>query len=153
MRKKVFITGGLLALMLILSSSTAFAQSLKLSSDEISTIKTEITAGKPIKDVLKSHNITMSQIKSALGDTGYAKEHFKLTNTQIAAIATKLGLDMSTVQSEIDAGKSLPEILKAHNITPDQLKSVLGSEMGHEKNMKKDRKMHKSPKMNKSKNA
>lgn len=133
MRKKVFITGGLLALMLILSSGTAFAQSLKLSNDEITTIKTEITAGKPVKDVLRDHNITMGQIKSALGDTRYAKEHFKLTNTQIASIASKLGLDVSVVQSEIAAGKSLPEILKSHNITPDQLRSVIGSEMGHEK--------------------
>lgn len=152
MRKKVFITGGLIALMLILSSSTAFAQSLKLSSDEISTIKTEITAGKPIKDVLKDHNITMGQIKSALGDTQYAKEHFKLTNTQIAAIATKLGLDVSILQAEVDSGKNLPEILKAHNITLDQVKEVLGSELGHKKDTKHS-KIHKFQKLQKQKNA
>ena len=83
MRKRVFITGGLLALFLLLSSSTAFAQSLKLSSEEIATIKTEINSGMPVKDVLKAHNISMDAIRSALGSTAFGKSKAKLSNTQI----------------------------------------------------------------------
>lgn len=126
MRKKVFITGSLLALFLLISSSTAFAQSLQLSSDEAATIKTEIHSGKPIKDVLKDHNISMSKIRAALGSTGIGKHRTKLSNTQISTIASKLELDPVQVQSEIDAGKSLPEILKAHNITQDRIRQVFG---------------------------
>lgn len=130
MRKKVFITGSLLALFLLISSSTAFAQSLQLSSDEVATIKTEIHSGKPIKDVLKDHNISMNQIRAALGSTGIGKHRTKLSNTQISTIATKLGLDAVEVQSEIDSGKSLQEILKAHNITQDQIRQVFGEITG-----------------------
>ena len=137
MRKKVFITGSLLALFLLISSSTAFAQSLQLSSDEVATIKTEIHSGKPIKDVLKDHNISMNQIRTALGSTGIGKHRAKLSNTQISTIAAKLGLDATQVQSEIHAGKSLPEILKAHNITQDQIRQVFGEITGVKQGVKK----------------
>lgn len=139
MRKKVFITGGLLALFLLLSSSTAFAQSLKLSSDEIATIKTEINSGKPVRDVLKAHHISMDAIRSALGSTGMGKHKAKLSNTQIASIATKLGLDPVAIQAEIDSGKTFQQILKTHNITPDQIRKVFTDEIGmpmHKKNKK-----------------
>lgn len=137
MRKKVFITGSLLALFLLISSSTAFAQSLQLSSDEVATIKIEIHSGKPIKDVLKDHNIGMNQIRAALGSTGIGKHRAKLSNTQISAIASRLGLNADQVQSEIDAGKSLPEILKAHNITQDQIRQVFGEITGVAPGLKK----------------
>ncbi len=137
MRKKVFITGSLLALFLLISSSTAFAQSLQLSSDEVATIKTEIHSGKPIKDVLKDHNISMHQIRTALGSTGIGKHRTKLSNTQISTIAAKLGLDATQVQAEIDAGKSLPEILKTHNITQDQIRQVFGEITGVKHGTKK----------------
>lgn len=65
MRKKAFFTGGLLVLMLLLSN-TAFASNLQLNSEEVNKIKTEINAGKPVKDVLKEHNITMDDIRSSL---------------------------------------------------------------------------------------
>ena len=130
MRKRVFITGGLLALFLLLSSSTAFAQSLKLSSEEIATIKTEINSGMPVKDVLKAHNISMDAIRSALGSTAFGKSKAKLSNTQIASVAAKLGLDPVVVQAEIDSGKTFHEILQNHNITPDQIRKVLADEFG-----------------------
>ncbi len=129
MRKKAFITGGLLVLMLLLSN-TAFASTLQLNSDEVTKIKSEINAGTPVKDVLRSHNITMSAIRSTLAETGIGNSHHKLTNTQIANIATKLGVTVSGIQSEIDAGKSMPEILKSHNLTKEQIRNVLLSEQG-----------------------
>jgi uncharacterized protein (DUF433 family) len=127
MRKKAFITGGLLVLMLLLSN-TAFASTLQLNSDEITKIKTEINAGAPVKDVLKSHNISMEAIRSTLAETGIGKSHHKLTNTQIANIATKLGVTVTGIQAEIDAGKSMSEILKNHNLTKEQIRNVLSSE-------------------------
>lgn len=129
MRKKVLITGGLLALFLLLSSSTAFAQSLKLSPDEISSIRTEINSGTPVKDVLSSHGLTMDTIRTALGATGVGKEHIKLSNTQIADMATKLGLDPNEIQSEIDAGQTFQQIMTAHSITTANLKAVFGEEI------------------------
>lgn len=124
MRKKAFFTGGLLVLMLLLSN-TAFASNLQLNSEEITKIKTEINAGTPIKDVLKSHNISMDAIRSTLAETGIGKDHHKLSNTQITEIAKKLGVSANDIQTEITAGKSMPEILKAHNITKEQIRSVL----------------------------
>ncbi len=129
MRKRVFITGSLLALFLLLSSSTVFAQSLKLSSEEITTIKTEINSGKPVRDVLRAHNIGMDTIRAALAATHLGKNKQKLTNTQIVNIATKLNLDPSVVQSEINSGKSFQEILKTHNITQEQIRQVFEQEV------------------------
>ena len=129
MRKKVFITGGLLALLLLLSSSTAFAQSLKLSPDEITSIKTELNAGTPVKQVLSSHGLTMDTIRTALGSTGIGKDHLKLTNTQIADMAAKLGLDPAQIQSEIDSGETFQQIMAAHNITLATVKSVVHDEL------------------------
>ena len=126
MRKKVFITGGLLALMLILSSGTAYAAGLQLSPDEVATIRTEIQSGKPIKDVLEEHHITMGQIRGVL-QGGLESNGHKLSNTQIASIATKLGLDATAIQAEIASGKSLQQILKDHSITEDQLKAAFGA--------------------------
>lgn len=76
----------------------------------------------------------MDQIRAALGTT--LNENHKLSNTQIATIATKLGLDVNTVQTEIASGETLQQIVKANNITEDQLKSVFGS-IGHEKRAKR----------------
>lgn len=139
MRKKVFITGGLIALFLLLSSSTAFAQSLKLSSEEIALIKTEINSGIPVRDVLKAHHIGMNQIRAALGSTEMGKHRAKLSNTQISTIATKLGLDPVTILNEIDSGKTFQEILKAHNITKEMIKTALGDEIkpAHAKKLNK----------------
>lgn len=127
MRKKAFFTGGLLVLMLLLSN-TAFASNLQLNTEEVNKIKTEINAGKPVKDVLKEHNITMDDIRSTLAETGMGKSHHKLSNTQIAFIAKKLGLNTNDVQTEIAAGKSLPEILKAHNLTKEQIRSAVAEQ-------------------------
>lgn len=126
MRKKVFITGGMIALFLILGSSTAFAANLQLNPGDIAIIKSELASGKPIKDVLEEHHITMEQIRGALGTILEGRDHHKLSNTQIATIATKLGLDVDQIQSEIVSGKSLHEILKSHNITPDQVRDAFG---------------------------
>ncbi len=124
MRKKAFITGGLLVLMLLLSNR-AFASTLQLNNDEINKIKTEINAGAPVRDVLKSHNISMEAIRSTLAETGMGKDHHKLTNTQITNIAKKLGVNITDIQSEIAAGKSMPEILRTHNITKEQIRNIL----------------------------
>lgn len=130
MRKKVFFTGGLLALFLLISSNTAFAQTLALSSEEVASIKTEIQSGKSVKEVLRAHNISMDKIRSLLGATPLGKERAKLSNTQIASIATRLGIDPETVQQQIDEGKSLREILKAHNLSPDQIRAAFDEVVG-----------------------
>jgi hypothetical protein len=126
MRKRVFVTGGMIALLLILSSSTAFAANLQLNPNDIEIIKSEIASGKPIKDVLVEHQITMGQIREALGAVLDESGHHKLSNTQIATIATKLGLDVDQIQGEIADGKSLHEILQEHNITPEQMRAAFG---------------------------
>jgi uncharacterized protein (DUF433 family) len=138
MRKKAFITGGLLVLMLLLSN-TAFAQTLQLNSEEISEIKTEINAGKSVKDVLQAHNISMDAIRNTLAETSLAKGHHKLTNTRIATIAKKLGVSVSDIQSEINTGKSLQEILQTHNITKEQIRNVLAEQTGNDHPIKKVR--------------
>lgn len=144
MRKRVFITGGLIVLMLIISSNTVFAQSLKLSQEEMTAIKTEIDSGKPVKDVFKKHNITMPKIRAFLGETGQGKDHMKLSNTQIATIASKLNLDPKIIQAEIDSGKSFAQILKDNNITKSQIMTLVGEENHHlNKQMKKNKKVNK----------
>lgn len=144
MRKKVFFTGGLLALFLLISSNTAFAQTLALSSEEIASIKTEIQSGKSVKEVLQAHNISMDKIRSVLGATPLGKERAKLSNTQIASIAAKLGIDPETVQQQIDAGKSLKEILRAHNVSTEQIRSAFEEVVGvsHHKGSMKYYKKH-----------
>ena len=137
MRKKVFITGGMIALFLILSSSTAFAANLQLNPNDIANIRSEIASGKPIKDVLVEHQITMGQIREALGSVLDEQGHHKLSNTQIATIATKLGLDVDEVQAEITDGKSLHEILKDHNISREQIKAAFGPRPNGTKHFKK----------------
>jgi type II secretory pathway component PulF len=125
MRKKAFIAGGVIALFLILSSSHALAADLQLNPTDIASIRSEIASGKPIKDVLEEHHITMATIREALGAVLHENgKHHKLSNTQIATIATKLGLDGDQIEEEIASGKSLHEILKAHNITRDQIEAV-----------------------------
>jgi hypothetical protein len=130
MRKKVFITGGMIALFLILSSRSALAANLQLNPSDIAVIKSELASGKPIKDVLVEHQITMEQIRGALGAVIGEDSHHKLSNTQIATIATKLGLNVDQIQSEIASGKSLHEILKSHNITQDQVRAALSTKIG-----------------------
>lgn len=136
MRKKVFITGGMIALFLILSSSTAFAANLQLNPRDIAEIKSEIASGKPIKDVLVEHHITMGQIREALGSVLDESHRHKLSNTQIATIATKLGLDVDEIQGEIAEGKSLHDILKAHHITKDQFETAFGPRPNGTKHLK-----------------
>lgn len=128
MRKKVFITGGLLALFLILGSHAALAASLDLTSNDIAAIRSEIASGKPVKDVLEEHHITMAQIRAILGSAIGEHGRHKLSNTQIATIATNLGLDPNHVQSEIAEGKSLRDILNDHHITEQQLRAAFDQE-------------------------
>lgn len=144
MRKKVFFTGGLLALFLLISSNTAFAQTLALSSEEVASIKTEIQSGKSVKEVLRAHNISMDKIRSVLGATPLGKERAKLSNTQIASIATKLGIDPETVQQQIDEGKSLKEILRSHNVSGEQVRAAFEEVVGvsHHKGSMKHHKKH-----------
>lgn len=135
MRKRAFVTGGMIALILILGSSTAFAANLQLNPSEIALIKSEISSGKPIKDVLDEHHITMGQIRNALGMA--LNKGGKLSNTQIAMIATRLGLDASQIQSEIASGKTLIQVLKDHNITDAQLQTVFKTTSGLGQNIKR----------------
>lgn len=144
MRKKAFIAGGVLALFILLGSTRAFAQSpssssihegavissvaskLHLSPDDIAAMKAEIAAGKSIKDVLAEHNITMNDIRSAIQSAYPQSKH--LTNTQIAAIATKLGVDPNDVQAKINKGETFQQIMKDYSITPEKLRKVFKEE-------------------------
>jgi CRISPR/Cas system CSM-associated protein Csm2 small subunit len=124
---------------MLLLSNTAFAQTLQLNNDEITKIKTEINQGKPVQDVLRSHNIDMNKIRSTLAETELAKGNHKITNTQISNIAKKLGIDASDIQTEITAGKSLNQIFQAHNITQDQIRTVLAEQQTDNHTVKKVR--------------
>ncbi|MDB4984457.1 MAG: hypothetical protein JWM20_636 [Patescibacteria group bacterium] len=143
MRKKVFLAGGVIALFILIGTTHAYAQSslrsfhgsaaismvaskLNLSSDDVALMKAEIASGKSVKDVLAEHNITMDQIRSAIQAAYPQTKH--LSNTQIAAISAKLGINPADVQNEINAGKSLQQIMKDHNITPDKLRAAFESE-------------------------
>jgi len=148
MRKKVFLAGSVLVLMLILGSGLASAESpqanphhhghhglfleeiaskLNLSSDDIESMKLEIKSGLSIRDVLANHGITMNDIREALGTV--MNDH-RLSNTQIQTLANKMGLDADEIQAEIDSGKSLHEILKGHDITPEKVHATFGSRIG-----------------------
>ncbi len=96
------------------------ATKLSLNLDEI---KSEIAAGKDLHQILKAHNITPEQMESIF-------PHPQPSDEQIADIATKLGLDAAVIKQELASGKKLPEILKAHNITDEQLKTVFGERKG-----------------------
>ena len=104
---------------------TSVAEQLHLSPSDVASIKSEIAAGKSIKDVLAEHNITMDQIRSAIASVGSTGGH--LSNTQIAAIGAKLGLNATNIQNDINSGKSLQQILAEHDITNEQLHAALGS--------------------------
>ncbi len=139
MRKKVFITGGMIALFLILSSSTAFAANSPLNPSDIAEIKQELAAGKPVKDVLVEHQITLGKIRgilAAMHDGGYELGRHKLSNTQIATIATKLGLDVDQVQNEIAQGETLHQILQNNNITLDDIRAAFGQRPNEKQGLK-----------------
>ena len=141
MRKRVLFTGAVLAVILLLgSTSAAFASSgsatavhgwtsvaeqLHLSPADVASIKSEIASGKSIKDVLSEHGITMNEIRNAISSAALDGGH--VSNTQIATIAAKLGLNATDIQNDINSGKSLQQILTEHNITNDQLHAALGS--------------------------
>lgn len=144
MRKKAFIAGGVVALILLLGSTRAFAQSqsssnlregsmissvatkLRLSPSDVAAMKSEIAAGKPVKDVLAEHNISMDDIRAAI-QSAYP-QHKHLSNTQIAAIATKLGISATDVQSKINQGETLSQIMSDYNITPEKIRAVFQEE-------------------------
>lgn len=51
-------------------------------------------------------------------------------------LVTKLGLNVDDVKKEIESGKTLKDIFEANNITPEQIKSIVGERapgmrMGH----------------------
>lgn len=129
MRKRVFFSGTIIAIILLLSSSSAFAHSLKISDAEAQLIKTEIKEGAPIKDVLEKHNITLGQIKKALAGAGFKQGKRTISHAQIVSLTTKLGLDVKQVQEEIESGKTFKEILKEQNITQEQLRDAFQGEM------------------------
>lgn len=148
MRKKVFFIGGLLALVIILGATHAYAQSpvssfkhasgwndtilsdvatkLNISPADLATMKAEVDSGKALKDVLAEHNITMAQVRTALGTVSHS-EHNRASNTAIISLATKLGLDTTSVQADITAGLTFKQILTKYNITNTQLETALAS--------------------------
>lgn len=150
MYKKILVTGGVVSSLLLTGTATTFAQTsttdqvkdmrpmhrmhtaehiadmaakLGLNADEV---KQELDAGKKLPDILKEHNITKEQMDKLFP----RPELPKLSDEQIANIATKLGLNADEIKQELAAGKKLPEILKAHNITDGQLKTVFGAKKG-----------------------
>ncbi len=148
MRKKVFFIGGLLALVIILGATHAYAQSpapsfkhgsgwndtilaevatkLNISPTDLATMKAEVDSGKALKDVLAEHNITMAQVRTALA-TVSKTDHRHVSNTAIMAVATKLGLDTKSVQADITSGLTFKQILTKYKITDTQLQTALAS--------------------------
>jgi len=148
MRKKVFFIGSLLALVIILGATHAYAQSpipsfknssgwndtiladvatkLNISPADLASMKAEVDSGKAIKDVLTEHNITMTQVRMALS-TVSKTDHRHISNTAIMSVATKLGLNTASVQADITAGLTLKQILTKYNITNTQLEAAIAS--------------------------
>ncbi len=140
--------GSLLALVIILGASHAYAQApastikhggrwndtvltdvatkLNISPTDLAAMKAEIDSGKAFKDVLAEHNITMAQVRTALA-TVSKTDHRHMSNTAIMSVATKLGLDTASVQSDITAGLTFKQILTKYNITNTQLETALAS--------------------------
>lgn len=144
--KNVLVTGGIVSSLLLTGAATTFAQTstadhvknmkpmhhmlkadhladmttkLGLNTDEI---KKELDAGKKWPDILKEHNVTQAQMEELFG------KHMRpvLTDDQLASLATKLGLNVDEIKKEIAAGKALPAILKEHNVTQEQMKTITG---------------------------
>ena len=148
MRKKVFLMGSLLALVIILGASHAYAQAptvnvknggrwndtvladvatkLNISPTDLAAMKAEIDSGKAFKDVLAEHNLTMVQVRTALA-TVTQTEHAHASNTAIMTLATKLGLNATSVQADIANGLTMKQILTKYNITNTQLQTALAS--------------------------
>lgn len=142
MRKKVFIAGSILALFLILGTRAAFADNgqaekrrhaptefsaaiaerLQLSVDDVESIRVELASGKSAQEVLRERGITLDQIRAALGSV--AKQHHRLSNTELVTLAKRLGLDPVVIQSELEAGKSFREILRDHNVSADRIRDL-----------------------------
>ncbi len=150
MYKKILVTSGVVSSLLFTGAATTFAQTgmmnqvkdtrpmhrmitaeriadmatrLGLNADEI---QKELDAGKKLPEILQQHNITKEQMDKLFP----RPERPKLSDEQLADIASKLGLDLATIKQELASGKKLPEILKAHNITDEQLKTILGERKG-----------------------
>lgn len=155
MRKKVFLTGSLLLLLLLLGGTTAYAANLdhhsrafhqkmshgdawiamiatklNLTADDIAQIQSEIASGKTIEQVLYQRNITMDQVREALGAAFPNAGKHGLSNTKIAMIATKLGLDAGQIKEELASGKTLAQVMKDHDITSEQIESAFGKAHG-----------------------
>lgn len=126
MRKKIFFSGALITLSLLLVSTTTFAQGLRISHDEAQTMRTEIAAGTPVQDVLKKHNINMKQVMAAFKNLQpITVSGKKVSRTQIASAVRSLGLNPQDIQKEILAGTSLQDILKKHNLSEQDVLKAL----------------------------
>lgn len=150
MYKKILVTSGVVSSLILTGAATTFAQTgtvaqvkdtrpmhrmitaeriadmatkLGLNADEL---QQELDAGKKLPEILQQHNITKEQMDKIFPRL----ERLKLTDEQLANIAAKLGLDVAVLKQELASGKKLPEILKAHNITGEQLKTILGERKG-----------------------
>ncbi len=65
--------------------------------------------------------------------TGMHMMHRWNSATKINALANSLGLDTSTVTSELKSGKNLKQILQENSIVPGQLQKALTSKKGGQK--------------------
>ncbi len=102
--------------------SAAIAERLQLSVDDVETIRVELASGKSAKEVLRERGITLDQIRAALGSV--AKQHHRLSNTELVTIAKRIGLDPTVIASELDAGKSFRDILRDHNVSADDVRKA-----------------------------
>lgn len=126
MRKKVFFSGALIALSLLIISTPTFAQGLRISNDEAQTMRTEIAAGKPVREVLTKHNISMQQIMRAMKSLQpITISGKKISRTQIATAVRSLGINPQEVQKEILAGTNFQDILKKYNLSEQDILNAL----------------------------
>ena len=141
MKHKYLVSVGMGVLALMLLTGTAFASAVStpsvstshkgimLSDQQINTIasefgidavklKEEVVTGTKFKDILKQNNITMAQLKAVFGNR-------TPTSQMISAFASKFNLDPTQIQTELQSGKTLKDILKEHNITAQQIRIAL----------------------------
>ena len=140
MRKRVFFAGAFVVVALLMTSPVVFAEEMEMTREEVLSIKTELKSGKPIKDVLEKYGITMGQIRSVLNKNGELEHRGKkITNTQIAAITETLGLDPETIQEEVEQGKTIQQVLRQNNVTPERVREIFHETLLARKELRQER--------------
>lgn len=146
MNKKLLATGGIVSSLFMMGSSMTYAASntttehsrahtmstewmttvaSKLGLD-IEQVKTELAAGKTLKDIFSEHNITDASVKAVLGDMtpprglgmkGMHRGLREIPTEMLQVQANVLGVTVDQLKTEMQTAHTPMELAKAHNIS------------------------------------